>query len=235
MVVVAQLASAVAPVVDLIYPPRCPACGTAIANQDGLCGTCWGMLDVPPSIRTESAAVPVFAASYYNETSRKLVLAYKHGGRIALARLLAHLMAARMPLQITGKAPPLLVPVPLHRWRIWQRGFNQAALLARELSRLGKGDVLADGLRRSKRTPSLGGLGREGRDAALAGAIDLHPGRAARIAGRDVILIDDVFTSGATSRACMAALNTAQPASIAIACFARVEDGDRGPTLDLKT
>jgi ComF family protein len=192
------------------------------------------MLDVPPSAATDSAGVPVFAATYYNDTSRKLVLAYKHGGRIALARLLAQLIAARLPEPVAGQAPPLLVPVPLHRWRLWQRGFNQAALLAHELARLGKGDVLVDGLRRSKRTPSLGGLGREARDAALAGAIGLHPGRVARITGRDVILIDDVFTSGATSRACLTALNEAQPASIAIACFARVEEGHGQVMLETK-
>lgn len=211
--------------VNLIYPPRCPACGAGIASQDGLCAACWAMLDVPLSTFADSAGVPVFAATYYNDTSRKLVLAFKHGGRIALARLLAHLIAARLPQPVSGLAPPLLVPVPLHRWRIWQRGFNQAALLARELARLGKGEMLVDGLRRPKRTPSLGGLGREAREAALAGTIALHPGRAARIAGRDVILVDDVFTSGATTRACMTALGGARPASIAIACFARVEEG----------
>jgi ComF family protein len=235
MAVVAHLASAVAPVVDLIYPPRCPACGAGIASQDGLCAACWSMLDVPPSAPSNIVGVPVFAGTYYNDTSRKLVLAYKHGGRIALSRLLAQLMAARMPVPIAGQALPLLVPVPLHRWRIWQRGFNQAALLARQLARLGKGEVLVDGLRRPKRTPSLGGLGREARDAALAGAIGLHRGRAAQIAGRDVILIDDVFTSGATSRACMAALEAAGPASIAIACFARVEEGHMQTMLDHKT
>lgn len=235
MAVVAHLASAVAPVVDMIYPPRCPACGAGIASQDGLCAACWASLDVPSSTFADSAGVPVFAATYYNETSRKLVLAYKHGGRIALARLLAQLIAARLPERSPSQAPPLLVPVPLHRWRIWQRGFNQAALLARELARLGKGEVLVDGLWRPKRTPNLGGLGREAREAALSGAIALRPGRAARIAGRDVILIDDVFTSGATSRACMAALEAAHPASIAIACFARVEEGHTQSMLGYKT
>lgn len=222
MAVVAQLASAFGPVVDFVYPPRCPACGTAIARQAGLCGPCWSQLDVPSHDLANRAGLPVFAATFYNDTSRKLVLAYKHGGRIALSRLLARLVAARLPEIPPGVQPPLLVPVPLHRWRIWQRGFNQAAVLAQELARLGKGEVLVDGLRRARRTPSLGGLGREAREAALAGAIVLHPGRTARLAGRDVILIDDVFTSGATSRACIAALARAHPASLAIACFARV-------------
>ncbi len=178
---------------------------------------------MPAEMGGDRAIVPVFAATTYGETSRKLVLAYKHGGRIALSQLLARLMAARLPDMREATAPPLLVPVPLHRWRLWQRGFNQAALLASELAKLGKGEALVDGLVRRKRTPSLGGLGREARDRALSGAIAVNSGRAAMLEGRDIILIDDVFTSGATSRACISAIRQARPASIAIACFAQVE------------
>ena len=86
-------------------------------------------------------AVPVYAAAYYSEITRKLVLAYKHGGRIALSQLLARLMAARLPERSFGQSLPVLVPVPLHRWRLWQRGFNQAAVLAQELERMGKGEA----------------------------------------------------------------------------------------------
>ena len=225
MAVVAHFARTVRPVVDLVYPPRCAACGAPIASQEGLCAACWELLDLLPVTSEQDVPVPVYAACTYNETSRKLVLAYKHGGRIALSRLLARLMAARLPSPPKGTPLPLLVPVPLHRWRLWQRGFNQAALLARELAALGKGEVMVNALLRHKRTPSLGGLGRAARDKALVGAIVVYPGRASRITGRDVILIDDVLTSGATSRACIAALAKAQPASIAIACFARVEGG----------
>ncbi len=225
MAVVAHLARNLRPVVDLVYPPRCAACGAAIASQEGLCADCWGLLEQPPFAGEGNGSAPVYAATYYNDTSRKLVLAYKHGGRIALSRLLARLMAARLPVTPEGQRPPLLVPVPLHRWRLWHRGFNQAALLAQELAGLGKGEALVDALWRHRRTPSLGGLGREARNQALAGAIALNPGRAAQIAGRNVIVIDDVLTSGATSRSCIAALIKARPASVAIACFARVEDG----------
>lgn len=225
MALFAQLAQGIRPVVDLVYPPRCPACGVAIADQQGLCAECWSSLDIPSASVDSGDAVPVHAATLYNDTSRKLVLAYKHGGRIALSRLLARLIAARLPDASAAAVAPLLVPVPLHRWRLWQRGFNQAALLARELAQMGKGVALVDGLIRRKRTPSLGGLGREARDRALAGAIIINPASAAVMAGRDIILIDDVFTSGATSRACISAIRAARPASIAIACFARVDDG----------
>lgn len=225
MVAVARLAGHLTPLVDLFYPPRCPSCGVAIAAQDGLCVTCWSTLEIPADTAPASHMVPVYAATYYNDTSRKLVLAYKHGGRIALARLLARLMAARLPAPAAGARPPVLVPVPLHRWRLWQRGFNQAALLARELHRLGKGEAAVAALVRHRRTPNLGGLGRDARERALTGAIRLAPGYSQRLAGRDVVLVDDVLTSGATSRACIAAIAAAGPASITVACFARVEEG----------
>jgi ComF family protein len=231
MTVVATLAQHIAPVVDLIYPPRCPSCGAAIAGQHGLCVDCWGMLDVPEHSDGEDGAVPVYAATYYNETSRKLVLAYKHGRQIALSRLLARLIASRMPSTQPGVLPPLLVPVPLHRWRLWQRGFNQAALLAQELARFGMGEVEVAALSRHKRTPNLGGLGREARERVLTGAIRLNSLKAQNLAGRHVILVDDVLTSGATSRACIAAIRQAGPATVAVACFARVGDTHRLPNL----
>lgn len=229
MAVIAHLARHFAPVVDGLYPPRCPSCGVAIANQAGLCGECWSTLDVPAHTESLGHAVPVYAATYYNDISRKLVLAYKHGGRITLARLLARLMAAQLPdLQADAK-PPLLVPVPLHRWRLWQRGFNQAALLACELARMGKGEAEVAGLLRHRRTPNLGGLGRDAREQVLTGAIRLNPAHVPEFAGRDIVLVDDVLTSGATSRACIAAIAAARPASIAVACFARVDERHRHP------
>ena len=240
------------PIVDLVYPPRCPICGDAVAQQGGLCGECWSELEVPGEPACASCQRPmgsvavakshecfaciddpprhsgVIAATIYNDTSRKLVLTYKHGGKIALAPLLGRLLAAKIPPHSDGATPPLLIPVPLHRWRIWKRGFNQAAMLAKDLAGRGKGELLVDGLLRRKSTPSLGGLGQDERKDALEGAIVTRPSARSIVAGRDVILVDDVLTSGATSAACIDALLAAGATTVSLACFARVLSGHGG-------
>jgi len=239
------LSATLAPLVDFVFPPRCPLCGEGLAAQTGLCAGCWAELAIPgdPScarcqrpfghgrgqdgtICAPCLAAPpkhdgIAAGTLYNDASRRLVLAFKHGRRIALAPMLARLIAARCPA-MAGEW--LVVPVPLHRMRLWSRGFNQAALLARELARLTGSRLLVDGLVRRKPTPVLGGLGRKARARALQGAIAANPGRAARIKGANVLLVDDVLTSGATSGACVSALKRAGAKKVVIACFARVLD-----------
>jgi ComF family protein len=236
------LGQSLAPLVDFVYPPRCPLCGEAIAAQTGLCAACWSELVIPGepacarcqrpfgdgpqpgAICVPCLAVPpkhdgIAAGTLYNDASRKLVLAFKHGKRIALAPMLARLVAARLP-PLDGEW--LVVPVPLHRWRLWRRGFNQAALLAGEVARLTGGTLLVDGLARRKPTPVLGGLTRKARAKAIKGAIAVPPGRKPRVKGAKVLLVDDVLTSGATSDACVAALKRAGAEKVVIACFARV-------------
>ena len=237
------LVEGAAPIVDLVYPPRCPACGEAIGEQGGLCGECWSDLAIPTDPSCASCQRPfgqagppegaicgaclqkapnhdgIAAGTLYTDTSRKLVLALKHGRRIALAPLLARLIAARVPPTDHSR---LIIPVPLHRWRLWQRGFNQAGLLARELERRGCGELLVDGLRRTRRTPRLGGMGAKARAKVLSGAIEVS--RPDRVRGRHILLVDDVLTSGATSTACVKALKRAGAKSVVIACFARVLD-----------
>ncbi|WP_088306713.1 ComF family protein [Novosphingobium sp. B 225] len=240
-----QVPAALAPVVDLVFPPRCPLCGAALAAQDGLCAACWGDLRIPGEPSCTSCQRPfaegaaqglvcapcladpprhdgIAAGTLYTAESRKLVLAFKHGHRIALAPMLSRLIAARLPDRVEGGW--LFIPVPLHRWRIWQRGYNQAALLAGELARLRGGELVVDGLLRAKRTPSLGGLGKAARARALSGAIATNPARVGAIKGARVVLVDDVLTSGATSDACVSALKRAGAAEVVVACFARVLD-----------
>jgi predicted amidophosphoribosyltransferase len=114
------------------------------------------------------------------------------------------------------------VPVPLHPLRLWHRGFNQSALLAREIARLRGATLLVDGLVRRKRTPVLGGLGKLARARVLSGAIAVRPRCRAMLKGASVVLVDDVMTSGATSDACVGALKRAGAERVVVACFARV-------------
>jgi ComF family protein len=237
-----KLLEPVAPLIDLVYPPRCPLCGEGLAAQGGLCSACWQELAIPgepacalcqrpfgASMAEGTICAPclaepprhdgIAAGTLYNDASRKLVLAFKHGRRIALAPLLARLIAARLP-EVEGEW--LAVPVPLHRLRLWRRGFNQSALLAREIGKLSGAEVLVDGLERRKATPVLGGLGRKARARALTGAIAANPRRAGRLRNARVILVDDVMTSGATSSACVSALKRAGAQKVVVACFARV-------------
>lgn len=239
-----QVPAALAPIVDLVFPPRCPLCGEGLAAQVGLCASCWGALALPgdpccvacqrpfpDGVSGDSLCAPclaqlprhdgIAAGTLYNDASRRLVLAFKYGGRIALAPLLARLVLSRLPA--TGP-DWLVVPVPLHRWRLWHRGYNQAGLLARELAKARGMRLAIDGLVRCKATPRLGGLGAKARKRALSGAIVLNPRWQDMVRGKNVVLVDDVLTSGATSDACVSALKRAGAAKVVIACFARVLD-----------
>jgi ComF family protein len=240
------LRHALSPVIDFIFPPRCPLCGVATVSDGsghaGLCPSCWSALEMPggdgcplcqhpapagmahgegcePCRANPPAHDGVTAATYYNDASRDLVLALKHGGRIALAPLLARLMATR--LQGVG-ADWLVVPVPLHRWRLWSRGFNQSALLAAEIARHTGARLVVDALVRPRRTPSLGGLGHDERARVLSGAIALNRRQAKCLERAQVLLVDDVLTSGATTNACIAALRAGGVERVRIVCFARV-------------
>jgi len=238
------LAETLAPVVDLIFPPRCPLCGEGLSAQDGLCSSCWNELAIPgepactmcsrpfaESVAHGAICAPcmadpprhdgIAAATLYNDTSRRLVLALKHGKRIALAPMMARLIASKLAFVDENW---LIVPVPLHRWRLWRRGYNQAALLAREIARLRGAELTVDALRRSKATPVLGGLGRKARARALKGAIAVDRKRRSKLRGAKVVLVDDVLTSGATSSACVSTLKRAGAQKVVVACFARVLD-----------
>lgn len=241
-----QLSSALTPIVDFVFPPRCPLCGSPVAAHGGLCLACWEKLVVPsgtccklcqrpmgerhgaeaeltcaPCMADPPKHAGIAAATLYNEPSRALVLALKHGRKIGLVPMMARMILPRLG---TLEGNWLIVPVPLHRWRLMRRGFNQSALLARELARLTGQTLLVDGLVRPKPTPSLGGLNRIARARALGGAIKVHPSRTTRLTGASVLLVDDVMTSGATTEACMVALRKVRVAQIRIACFSRVLD-----------
>ncbi len=147
-------------------------------------------------------------------------MALKHADRTDLARTLAPFLL-RAGGEILADTD-LLVPVPLHRWRLVARRFNQAALLARELGRLAGQGVLVDGLTRRRATKSMGHLGREDRAKELHGAFAMTPGREAAITGRRLALIDDVMTTGATVRGCARTLLAAGAISVDVITVAHV-------------
>jgi ComF family protein len=234
---------ALAPIVDLVFPPRCPLCGEGLSAQVGLCSSCWNELAIPgdpacslcqrpfgegiadglvcaPCLAQPPKHDGIAAGTLYNEASRRLVLAFKHGGRIALAPMMARLIAARLSMDSEW----LVVPVPLHRWRLWKRGYNQAALLGHEIAKFSGAALAVDALQRRKPTPPLGGLGRKARARALSGAIVVNPRHRERLRGAKIVLVDDVLTSGATSEVCVSALKRAGAERVVVACFARVMD-----------
>jgi ComF family protein len=243
-----QLPAPVAAIADMLFPPRCPLCGEPVVEHGGLCPGCWSGLVQPgqPACalcqRPFAAELPegavcapcmaqaprhdgIAAGTLYNEAIRRLILAYKRGGRMALAPLLARLVAPRLAVLHGGIGPGwLMVPVPLHRWRLWRRGYNQSALLARELAGMTGATLVVDALRRQRHTPSLAGKGRAERARVVAGAIAVQPTRRDMLKGARIVLVDDVLTSGATSNACVRALKRAGAQCVVIACIARVQD-----------
>jgi ComF family protein len=231
-------------IADLALPPRCPGCGEVTAADHRFCAACWGTLRFlgPPwcahchapfefdrgagALCGECIAQPpphdgVRAAVAYGDVARQVALKLKYGGRLACAGTMARAMLRLMP-----EDADLLVPVPLHRWRIWSRGFNQAALIAEMLGRAAGVPVERELLRRVKATPVLRGLGARGRAKAVAGAFALAPGARDRLRGKCVVLVDDVHTSGATANACAKALKRGGAAKVILLCWARVLESD---------
>ncbi len=230
-------------ILDTLLPPTCAACDEPVTAPGQLCGACFGGLSFitaplchscglpaavqgAPACPTCHSAPPPWgaarAAMLYDAASQRLVLPFKHADRTELATALA-LHMQRAGAVLLARAD-LLVPVPLHRWRLLHRRYNQAALLARALARRTGRPTLPDALRRTRVTQSLRNLPAARRASLLMGAVTVRPGRAAAIAGRRILLIDDVLTSGATARACTQALLDAGAASIDVLVACRVAD-----------
>ena len=228
----------------VIYPPRCLGCGEMVESDFGLCGPCWRDTPFTAGLVCDLCGLPLpggrpgevahcdaclstprpwrqgRAALVYDGTARRLVLALKHGDRQDLADPAAHWMA--QALAGVDTAGMLAAPVPLHRWRLLKRRYNQSALLARALARRLGLDVCPDLMVRPRATPSLDGRTAVQRFETLSGAIVVPPGRRAQVAGRHVLIVDDVMTAGATLAACTHACLDAGAVACSVVTLARV-------------
>ncbi len=231
-------------VLDTLYPPHCLACDAAVLEPGTLCGRCWAEAAFVTGLACDKCAAPLpgdpaeapilcddclriarpwshgRAALLYGGTGRQLVLALKYGDRHDIARPAGRWLARQAaPL---CRADTLVVPVPLHRARLFHRRYNQSALLALALGHELDRPVLPDLLLRTRRTGIQDGLSRAARFENQQGAIAPRPARAKRIEGRHVLLVDDVMTSGATLAAAAEACFAAGADDVDVIVLARV-------------
>lgn len=238
-----RLKSAGRGVLDLIFPPQTLDPGER-PQSPGLSAEAWSrivFIDGPvcdgcgapfefshgPGIRCPAceARPRAFdrarAACVYDEASRDPILQLKHADRLDIAPLLARWLSRAADPLLEGA--DLIVPVPLHPGRLLSRKFNQAAEIARSLAALRGRPCLADGLVRIRQTESQGGKSGGARRRNVAGAFRVPASRAKAVAGRKILLIDDVLTTGATAEGCARALKAAGAAQVDLAVVARVE------------
>ncbi len=236
--------------VDLILPERCPSCGAITRSaQGGFCADCWQRLHFLAPPWCAGCALPfghdqgdralcancldkpplhdgVRAAVAYDEISRKVALRLKYGGKIGLARMIAAQLVRHLP---EDHSNVLVTPVPLHRTRLWQRTFNQSALIARALCDLSSVQYAPDILVRNRSTPSLKGLSGKERERTVRNAFAIHPRWQECVKGAQILLVDDVLTSGATSNACIRMLKKGGAEWVQLFCWARVLPGEAMP------
>jgi ComF family protein len=243
-VVASSLRRTVGATVNLLIPPRCLSCGGLAETQGALCPQCWDAITflgppaclrcgLPFEVDAGGAAIcgpclldpPRYrrarAVFRYDGASKSLVLGFKHADRTSRAPYFARWMA-RAGAELLEVAD-IIVPVPLHPWRLLLRRYNQSALLANGLAALSGVPTCPDTLIRVRHTPKQGALGRRQRQANLHGAIRLK--RADKIQGRHVLLVDDVLTSGATVEECVRVLQTGGAAAVDVLTLARVVRG----------
>src|SRR5690348_15607937 len=233
---------------DVARPPLCPSCRQPLGDGHGLCAGCWAKLSFieppycarlgipfvydpgPGLLSMEAIANPpsydrARAAVRYDDVARALVHKFKYSDHMELAPMLGQWMA-RAGRELTREADAL-IPVPLHWRRLWARRFNQSAALAFAVGSVATLPVLTESLRRVRATPQQVGLDKGDRAQNVSGAFRVPPERKADIAGRRLIVVDDVLTSGATVEACARALLRAGAAHVDVLTFARVVAGPR--------
>lgn len=246
-----RLREVLAALIHLVFPEPCHVCGRPLdwERRSALCSACWAGLERMPTggcrrcgspygtvATAAGASAPLCqrcrevrddflvarAPLRYRQdgAARAAILLAKHGGRLALLRHLARLLADETPRYLTPADWDLLVPVPLHWRRRWQRGFNQAEVLARAVGRAHGMPVDGRALVRTRATdPQQGDPA--ARRANVRDAFRIR--RSRRVSGRRVLLVDDVFTTGATANAAARALRAGGAAAVGVLTLARVE------------
>ncbi len=230
--------------IRFLYPPQCLACGAETVSEFALCGACWREMPFITGTVCDGCGVPLpgaaaalgalcdsclvaphpwqrgRAALLYEGTARRMILALKHGDRQEMIQPMAAWLAQHAA-DVFG-VDTLVVPVPLHWRRMVSRRFNQAAMLAAALAvRLGA-ECCPDLILRHRATRMQEGMSREERFANQRLAFRVPKNRTAVVAGRAVVLVDDVMTSGATLAACAEACLSAGADSVNVLVLARV-------------
>lgn len=236
---------------DAVLPPQCLACDALVATPGSLCGACWAEAKFIAAPQCAVCGVPFAfemgpealcgacsrarpdydrarAVLRYDDLGRRLVVAFKHGDRTHGAPTFGRWLA-RAGADLLADAD-WVAPVPLHRWRLLRRRFNQSAMLALALCRASDGGAerfAPELLQRRRRTPSQAGLNAAQRQRNVRNAFFVTPRAAAALAGRRVLLVDDVLTTGATVSECARVLRRAGASAVDVLTLARV-DAPRG-------
>ncbi|WP_438382140.1 ComF family protein [Asaia sp. BMEF1] len=237
---------------DLFFPPACLSCGGETAQAGLVCLACFQRLH-PIVLSCGHCALPVASEAYldptgccakcahpvhcwdraqaawlYEDTARRLILQFKYGDRLESGAFLARGMVTAASHMLGGA--DYLVPVPLHRRRFWQRRYNQAALLARHIACLRPGlRVLPDALIRYRATQTLASLFHDQRAKALENAFKVAASKRDLLAGRHIVLIDDILTTGATASICARHLREAGAKRVDVLVAARTVKAAEGP------
>jgi ComF family protein len=234
---------------DIALPTLCVACREPV-DGEGVCAECWAKLSFieppycprlgipfvydpgPDMLSMEAIASPpayqrARAAVRYDEVARTLVHALKYQDRTDLAPAMGRWMARAGRELLDGA--DMLIPVPLHWRRAWHRRYNQSGALGRMIERQSGVALRGDILQRVRATEQQVGLSRPQRASNVQGAFKVSADRQSEIAGRRLVLIDDVLTSGATTDACARALLRAKAAQVDVLVFARVVDTPKAP------
>ena len=229
--------------IDLLLPPQCPVCNALVETEGVLCAECWPKVEFlgPPQCaacgmpfafdmgeqalcgacaRERPAFARARAVMAYGDVSRKVILAFKHGDRTDTAPALGRWLR-RAGAELVRDAE-VVAPVPLHWTRLFERRYNQAALLAHAVGRQAGLPVIADLLQRRRRTKPQVRMGPAARKRNLRGAFRVNARRLAGVAGKRVLLIDDVMTTGLTAALCAKALLAAGAAQVDVLTVARV-------------